>query len=118
MWKVVKQITNPNSNNNGLKKFANQFDDLHSCAEHIATHFESCFTQRNNIEIDKLLLEMATKTKKTFWLNIATEQVQTLLSNLDTSKSTGSDGLPASLLRIACVYLSAPITHIFCLCVE
>ena len=40
------------------------------------------------------------------------------LDQLNTSKSTGSDGLPAVLLKAASKYLAGPLTHLFCLSIS
>jgi hypothetical protein len=122
-WKITKKVIDPSSGStiDGLYKLISQSDNILSCANDIANHFYSVFSEERNVDIDNLIENLLAKndTKiNTSWVEISCLKVYNYLNKIESHKSTGSDGLPASLLKAASTYLAGPLTHIMILSVN
>jgi len=105
IWKVVSEIRGSKQHYN-LQTLINDHGSKEGLLEAIQGELEKNF---NRQEDDKLLSFEDEKWEPMF-TNL---DVFYLLSHLDLRKSTGSDGVPARLLREGALYLSSPVFRIF-----
>ena len=79
-------------------------------ADAFAEHFESCYRDTSNQQ-QPALTDNQCVASSTF--SFFTEQIQGKLSLLDTSKSSGPDGIPPLFLKNCCETLALPLSFLY-----
>ena len=111
LWKAVSSVTNKRKNN-PIDKLSALFNSPIEAAENISDHFSKIFTEPPDWSL------LPTKNKGIDWdIEITMTDVYQCLRTLKTGKATGSDSIPARLLRLSASVLTPPLTHLFCLSV-
>ena len=112
IWKVVNEMPNKRKNTQ-IDKLVKSFLSPVEAAEQINDSFTRNFSDPPDWESLKI------KGCDSDWnIDITTTMVHECLRKLKIWKATGSDGIPARLLKLAASLFAPPLTHLFCLSIS
>jgi len=111
-WNVVKNLTNKKRTGQ-IDKLIDSFNSPIEAVEAINLSFAKNFTDEP--AWDKFHI----RDSGVDWnIDISLSSVLQCLQKLKIQKATGSDGLPARILKLAATVLAPPLTHLFCLSIS
>jgi hypothetical protein len=102
-WAIVREIQGKNSSNSRITLSNEETKKLISSA---ADLFKCNFNDRSDCVLKKI-------NDEPWYPMFSVSDVERELSNLNESKSAGSDGVDAKLLRLGSSWLARPLFHLF-----
>jgi hypothetical protein len=116
IWKLLNDLNgNAVRKNEGLAKLVNSFPSVQHAAESVNNHFCASFSEPP--DWNKLMTQLPIATDP--WIcDVSVLSVYNQLCRLNSRKATGSDGIPARLLKECAAVLAEPISHLYSLSLE
>lgn len=110
-WSYIKNLKKDSSLPSPMKNGEQVFNDSGSIANAFASHFQSCYSNYNNLNLPET-------QPVNFFSNLAShyftlEDIGQKIRVLDATKKSGPDGVPPILLKNCCSSLMGPLCILF-----